>query len=252
MKRLLLVVVFAFACIAANAQYIGGVAFDIDYSSNASKSASGTKLKDGASYTVSIAPQFGWMPTEKWMVGAAVAFDMSNASTIEHTEIDLSDLDGLDDLDGFDDLEGLDDIIGDEFDTESTTKTLGWSVAPFARYKVGEFGRFGVWMDAHLYLGMQYPDKKQVGGLFNTPKRTANYGAQICPMVSFQFNDRAMITLHISTLSLGWAGSAKWMPDDSVRYTSDLRMFSGKISGLLSSAITESWYGFRIGTIYKF
>ena len=285
MKKLFIVLFVALLCLDANAQFFGGLAFDIGYSSNSTLNNLNVRHWDNESYNVSIAPQFGWMTTEKLMVGASVSFDMTNTNRMQQISGDMfgggifgdllgllggddSDFDGFDPedlgLDGSEDFDGQDLSPEDMADLEGIMsellgqgflenhRSICLSIAPFSRYNVGEFGRFGIWMEGHLYLGMNFPDPEDVGGLFNRAARSVNYGVQVSPMVSFKFNERMLITLHFSTLSLGWAGSTEWMPDDTVRYSSDLRMFSGKIDGLLSSAVTDSWYGFRIGTVYKF
>lgn len=231
MKKLFVAALLAIMSFSANAQFYGGMAFDINYSGDSDKPAnSSSALKGTETYGIALSPQFAYAFSEKSMAGVAINFDWTQNR--ENSNI-------------------IDELTGATTTATDITKTMGWSVAPFYRYKLMDVWKFGVWADLHAFYGMKYPSDAP-GFLAPSYKKAAAYGVQLCPMVSIPVNDKMSVNLHVSILSLGWAGSATYNKDNSVSYTSTARLFSGKITGVLNSLVTSGWYGFKISMLRKF
>lgn len=222
MKKIAIIAFFLLISLQGKAQFIAGAAFDIHYQSSSYKTTNPSK---DASWGVSIAPQAGYMLNEKLMLGATLAFDWSHNLT-----------------ESFSGGSGDDNVITNKF---------GWSVAPFARYRVAAYRRFGVWMDSHLYAGMNYPRTGE-GAFKPSFQKQLTYGMQISPVVSFSVNEKTMVNFHVSILSAGFAGSRTWKTNGDLEDTAHFRMFTGKVSGIFNTMIQEGWYGFKISTIRKF
>lgn len=219
MKKIAIIAFFLLISLQGKAQFIAGAAFDIHYQNFSSSSSS----KD-SSWGVSVAPQAGYMLNEKLMLGATLTFDWTNNLTEQ--------------------------LVSDQ-DSKVITNKFGWSVAPFARYRVAAYRRFGVWMDSHLYAGMNYPRTGE-GAFKPSFEKQLTYGVQISPVVSFSLNEKTMVNFHVSILSAGFAGSRTWKTNGDLEDTAHFRMFTGKVSGIFNTLIQEGWYGFKISTIRKF
>lgn len=225
MRRTALIILMLLLSFQVKAQFLAGAAFDINF--RGTSTTYSEKTTDN-SWGVSIAPQAAYLLNEKFMVGGTLSFDWKN--NLENSYNALS---------------------GDSGDKKVIANQFGWSIAPFARYRLLEFNRFGVWMDSHVYFGMNHP---MSGEGYYKPSfdKEITYGIQISPVVSFSLNEKTMINFHISVLSAGFAGTRTWKTNGTIEDVSHFRMFTGKISGIFNTLLQEGWYGFKISTIRKF
>lgn len=214
---------------AARAQFFWGASFDVKYHNNTENGGKNDQ------WSVVLDPNIGYHITERLETGSFLGLNFSNS------------------------LETHDK-------TNYRAYKVGWDVTPFVRYKVLSFNddKVSIWVDAHLYCGMEFPQKTQVVGSVsnetesyipdtsgewtsNFYKHQVNYGIQVLPMVSFRLTERYRLNVHFSIASLGYSGSATFRNDGKVDFSNDVLMFTGKISGLASSVFTTGMYGIKIG-----
>lgn len=151
-------------------------------------------------------------------------------------------------------------------DTSYTTKLRvhqgSWEIAPYVRYRMKTLfdGKVGIWMEAHLYTGMQFP--RVSDGLiqdtdYDGLRHSVTYGFQISPVITYQFNKKSTFQIFFSILSLGYSGTTFCYRDPITgerhnRYTNDLIIFSGKLSNLIANHFTPGLYGLRFGVQKSF
>ena len=132
-----------------------------------------------------------------------------------------------------------------------------WEVVPYGRYRLKTMfnGKVGIWIEAHLYTGMEYPRIREGNGKgteYQDLKHSITYGAQVSPVITYQFNERTSVQLFFSIMSLGYSGTTRCYMDKHKEYSNDVIIFSGKFSNLVANHFTPGLYGIKIGVIKNF
>lgn len=132
-----------------------------------------------------------------------------------------------------------------------------WNVTPYARYRLKTLfnGKVGIWLEAHLYAGMEFPrvtDGTVAGTDYDGLKHSIIYGAQISPVITYQFNKKRTFQIFFSILSAGYSGTTFCYvnPETGARhneYTNDVIIFSGKLRNLIANQFTPGLYGLKFG-----
>lgn len=137
-----------------------------------------------------------------------------------------------------------------------------WEVTPYGRYRLKTLfhGAVGVWLEGHLYAGMEFPrvtDGVVKGTDYDGLKQSIIYGAQLSPVITYQFNRKSTFQIFFSILSLGYSGTTFCYidPETGVRHneqTNDVIIFSGKLRNLIANQFTPGLYGLKIGVQKSF
>ena len=137
-----------------------------------------------------------------------------------------------------------------------------WEVTPYVRYKLKSLfnEKVGIWLEGHLFTGMEYPrasEGKTAGTDFDGLRHTIIYGAQVAPVITYQFNKKSTFQIFFSIISFGYSGSTHCYVDSETgvrhnEYTNDIIIFSGKLSNLLSNQFVPGLYGLRFGVQKSF
>ena len=132
-----------------------------------------------------------------------------------------------------------------------------WSVTPYVRYRLKTLfdGKLGIWLEAHLYAGMEFPrvtDGEISGTDYDGLKHCIIYGAQVSPVITYQFNRKSTFQIFFSILSLGYSGTTFCYVDPITgarynEYTNDVIIFSGKLRNLVANQFTPGLYGLKFG-----
>ncbi|MDR0694537.1 MAG: porin family protein [Prevotellaceae bacterium] len=77
----------------------------------------------------------------------------------------------------------------------SESKSNAWSIAPYARLSVIEFGNFSVWGQANLFVG---------GGKQNSQKATS-FGLNIQPVLKYNLSDHFSLLANLNFLNFGFS-----------------------------------------------
>ena len=137
-----------------------------------------------------------------------------------------------------------------------------WEVAPYARYRLKTLfnEKVGIWIEAHLYTGMEFPrvtDGIVTGTDYDGLKHSIIYGAQVSPVITFKFNKKSTFQVFFSILSLGYSGTTFCYVDPLTgdrhhEYTNDVIIFSGKLRNLIANQFTPGLYGLKFGVQKSF
>jgi len=137
-----------------------------------------------------------------------------------------------------------------------------WEVTPYTRYRLKTLfnDKVGIWIEAHLYAGMQFPrvtDGIVSGTDYEGLRQCIVYGAQVSPVITYQFNRKSTFQIFFSILSFGYSGTTFCYIDPLTdkpynEYTHDVIVFSGKLRNLLANQFTPGLYGLRLGVQKSF
>ena len=137
-----------------------------------------------------------------------------------------------------------------------------WEVTPYARYRLKTLfnDKVGIWLEAHVYTGMEFPrvvEGETKGTDYNGLAHNVIYGLQVSPVITYQFNRKSTFQIFFSIISFGYSGTAFFYkdPNTGVRhneYTNDIIVFSGKLSNLLANQFTPGLYGLKFGVQKSF
>ena len=121
----------------------------------------------------------------------------------------------------------------------------------YVRYRLKTLfnDKLGIWLEAHLYTGMDFPRVTE-GNVTHTDfdglRHAVTYGFQLSPVITYQFNRKSTFQMFFSILSLGYSGTAYCYTDHN-EYTNDVIIFSGKLSNLIANHFTPGLYGLKFG-----
>lgn len=212
-----------------------GYNFDIYYHHDSRQS----KKENG--WSISITPELGWRLNDRMNVGLRFGGSYEDTRTESSVESETG---------GAPTIQSL------------RVRQGSWEVTPYGRYLLKRIinNKIGIWVEAHLYAGMKYPrvtDGVTKGTDYDGLRHTINYGAQISPVITYQFNEKSTFQLFFSIISFGYSGSTYSYVDpiDGHRYneyTNDVIIFSGKLRNLLSNQFIPGLYGIKFGVQKSF
>ena len=142
--------------------------------------------------------------------------------------------------------------------TENLRIQMGsWNVTPYMRYRLKTIfnDKVGIWLEAHLYGGMEFPrvtDGVIKGTDYEGLKHSIIYGAQVSPVITYQFNRKSTFQIFFSILSFGYSGTTFCYVDPVTgnrhnEFTNDVIIFSGKLRNLIANQFTPGLYGLKFG-----
>ena len=185
-------------------------------------------------FSIAVTPEIGWKLKERIYLGLRFGGSYQNmAITYTVAQLDTT------------------------YSTDLRVHQGSWEVAPYVRYRLKSMfdGKLCIWLEAHLYTGMEFPrvtDGEVKGTDYYGLRHSITYGAQISPVITYQFNRKSTFQVFFSILSLGYSGSTFCYTDPLTgerynEYTNDVIIFSGKLSNLLANQFTPGLYGLKFG-----
>lgn len=245
MKRfygLLIVAVFSVTSLMAQSDHIGegvpdipiwkqklyyGYNFDIYYHQDSKKDS----RENG--WSIALTPELGWKLKENLYLGMRFGGTYANYKSSY-----------------------LVSVLDTSYYTDLRIHVGSWEVAPYARYRMKTLfdGKVGIWLEAHLYTGMDFPrvaEGTTKGTDFDGLRHTITYGAQVSPVITYQFNRKSTFQIFFSILSLGYSGTTYCYAGHN-EFSNDVIIFSGKLSNLLSNQFTPGLYGLKFGVQKSF
>ena len=150
--------------------------------------------------------------------------------------------------------------MGDEGEkySESMRVMRGtWQVTPYMRYRLKTIinDKVGIWLEAHVCTGMDFPrvvDGKVNGTDYDGLKYSVTYGAQVSPVITYQFSKKRTFQMFFSIMSFGYSGTTRFYKDKDNEYSNDVIIFSGKLKNLLANQFTPGLYGLKFGVQKSF
>lgn len=205
-----------------------GYNFDIYYH-NDSKA---TKKENG--WSIRFEPEIGWKLKERVYLGVRLGGCYQDS----YTTFTLEKLDGT------------------TYDQDLRIQHGQWEVTPYARYRLKTIfnGKVGIWLEGHLYAGMDFPrvnDGEVKGTDYDGLRYSATYGLQVAPVITYQFNRKSTFQIFFSIISFGYSGTTRFYRNDEEgnyrEYTNDVIIFSGKLRNLIANQFTPALYGLKFG-----
>ena len=190
-------------------------------------------------WSISVEPEIGWRLKERVYLGLRVGGsyqDLYSTYTYE--------------------------VLGTKVSEDLRIQQGSWSVTPYMRYRLKTMfdGKVGIWLEAHLYAGMEFPrvtDGIISGTDYDGLKHSIIYGVQVSPVITYQFNRKSTFQVFFSILSAGYSGTTFCYVDPTTgarhnEYTNDVIIFSGKLRNLIANQFTPGLYGFKFGVQKSF
>jgi len=210
-----------------------GYKFDIYYHTDSRSN----RKENGWSITLN--PEIGWKVNERVQLGMRLGGTFAN--TITNYSISFLDTTTTADL---------------------RVQQWSWDVTPYVRYRLKTLfnDKLCIWLEAHLYAGMDYP-RVMAGDIKGTDydglRHSISYGAQVSPLITYQFNKKSTFQIYLSILSLGYSGTTYCYTDPITgnnynEFTNDVILFSGKLRNLIANQFTPGLYGLRLGVQKSF
>lgn len=206
-----------------------GYYFDI-YWHHDSKS---NKKENG--WSIAIEPEIGWKLKERVYLGLRVGGAYQDAITTYTSE----------------------DESGKTISEDLRVRSGTWEVTPYMRYRLKSMfnDKLGIWLEAHLYTGMEFPrvtDGNIKGTDFDGLKHSVTYGVQVSPVITYKFNKKSTFQIFFSIMSFGYSGTTRFYADGPNEYTNDIIIFSGKLRNLIANQFTPGLYGLKFGVQKSF
>ena len=211
-----------------------GYNFDIYYHHD-----SRPNYKDNG-WSIAVEPEIGWRLKERIYLGLRFGGSYQDMySTYSYEALD-----------------------GSKISEDLRVQQGSWNVTPYVRYRLKTLfnDKFGIWLEAHLYTGMEFPrvtDGLVSGTDYEGLKHSIIYGAQVSPVITYQFNRKSTFQIFFSILSLGYSGTTFCYVDPLTgdrhnEYTNDVIIFSGKLRNLIANQFTPGLYGLKFGVQKSF
>ena len=191
-------------------------------------------------WSIAVTPEIGWRLKERYYLGLRFGGSYQDIYTTYS-------------------YVGLD---GEKYSEDLRVMHGSWEVAPYMRYRMKTMfdGKVGIWLEAHLYTGMEFPrviDGSVSGTDYEGLRHSLTYGAQVSPVITYQFNKKSTFQVFFSIMSFGYSGTTRFYQDPETglrhqEYSNDIIVFSGKLANLLSSHFTPGLYGLKFGVQKSF
>lgn len=210
-----------------------GYNFDIYYHHD-----SRTSRKENG-WSVTVEPEIGWRLKERVYLGLRLGGSYQDTYTTYSYE----------------------NLLGQTVSEDLRVRQGSWNVTPYVRYRMKTLfnEKVGIWLEAHLYGGMDFPSVASgsaAGTDYEGLRYKAVYGVQVSPVITYQFTRKRSFQIFFSILSLGYSGTTYFYEKENVwtgemerynEYTNDVIVFSGKLKNLLASHFTPGMYGLKFG-----
>ena len=191
-------------------------------------------------WSIRLIPEIGWKLKERLYIGLRVGGSYQDMYTTYTYE----------------------SLLGEKETEEIRVQQGSWDVAPYVRFRLKTLfnDKVGIWIETHLYAGMEFPrvtDGVIKGTDYEGLRHSIIYGAQISPVITYQFSKKSTFQIFFSIISLGYSGTTFRYQDPLTgerhnEYTNDVIIFSGKLRNLIANQFTPGLYGLKFGVMKTF
>ena len=191
-------------------------------------------------WSIALTPEIGWRLKERYYLGMRFGGSYQDTyTTYSYVALD-----------------------GSKYTEDLRVMHGSWEVSPYMRYRMKTLfdGKVGIWLEARVFAGMEFPrvmDGKVTGTDYEGLRHNVTYGAQVSPVITYQFSKKKTFQVFFSIMSFGYSGSTRFYQDPETglrhkEYSNDIIVFSGKLTNLLSSHFTPGLYGLKFGVQRSF
>jgi len=211
-----------------------GYYFDIYYHQD-----SKTDKKENG-WSIAVTPEIGWRLKERMYIGLRLGGTYQDTySTYTYEKLD-----------------------GTKYNEDLRVMYGSWDVTPYMRYRLKTLfhDKVGIWLEGHLYAGMEFPrvmDGTVKGTDYEGLRHNVTYGAQLSPVITYQFNKKSTFQIFFSIMSFGYSGTTRFYEDPSTgnrhnEFSNDVILFSGKLKNMIANQFTPGLYGLKFGVQKSF
>ena len=186
-------------------------------------------------WSIALEPEIGWRLRERYYLGLRVGGSYQDTyTTYSYEQAD-----------------------GAKVSENIRIRQGSWNVTPYMRYRMKTLfnDKVGIWLEVHLYTGMEFPSIAEGvinGTEYDGLKYSVIYGAQVAPVITYQFTRKRSFQIFFSILSVGYSGTTFCYVDPLTgerynEHTNDVIIFSGKLRNLLANQFTPGLYGLKFG-----
>ncbi len=201
---------------SANAQlFVGGTAglgFD-----GGKTTLNGTSSDNESTLKLTVAPNIGYCFADNFLAGARLGISYNETTTPA--------------------------LIGD--DTE--VSNFSWAIQPYARYRFGEWNRFGLWSEVNAGIGRE-TGKTEVGSNSIENDPVLGWAVKVLPVLTYSVNDHLTLETSLNFLTLGYEGSYTADADKTHEISKSSLIFGANGNDVFGSAIGQ----IKVGFTYKF
>jgi len=190
-------------------------------------------------WSIALSPEIGWKLKERVYLGVRLSGSYANMVTSYSLN-----------------------FVDSAYTTDLRVHQGSWEVAPYVRYRMKSLfnDKVGIWLEGRVFSGMDFPrvsDGNVKGTDYDGLRYSVNYGFQVSPVITYQFNRKRNFQIFFSILSLGFSGTSYFYeePETGRRYqehTQDIIIFSGKLKNMLANQFTPGLYGLKFGVQKSF
>lgn len=213
MKKIFLTIALVAMTFSAKAQlFVGGEIglSTVGGSTKTTYNGETMTAKNGGNTTISIAPELGYQFSEKFLVGASLGVNPTITKT----------------------------YTGEN--TVTKTTTVGWSINPYARYRLAALGKFGVWAQGGLSIGGIKLDE-------NTSTFAFNIG--VLPVLSYSLNEHFTLLTRLNVFSLNFTTATQTTKFDGGNSKVNTNSFN---IGASTNDVIGTLGGITFGCVYSF
>ncbi len=201
---------------SANAQYFVGGTAGLGF--DGGKTTIGSTSADNAStFKLTIAPNVGYCFADNFVAGARFGLSYNKATTPA--------------------------LIGDD----KVESSCNWGIQPYARYRFGEWNRFGIWSEVNAGIARE-TGKTEVGNTSTKNDPVFGWAINVLPVLTYSINDHLTLETSLNFLTLGYEGSYTTDADKSYEVTESSFSFGADGNDVFGSAIGQV----KVGFTYKF
>lgn len=192
-------------------------------------------------WSIALTPEIGWKLKERIYMGLRLGGSFADTYTTNSF---------------------LDELSGKKYIEDMRVMQGSWEVTPYMRYRLKTMfnDKVGIWLEAHLYAGMNFPQVKSgsaAGTDYEGLHYSATYGLQVSPVITYQFSKKKTFQVFFSIMSLGYSGTTRFYNETADapkhnEYTNDVIIFSGKLRNLIANQFTPGLYGLKFGVQRSF
>ena len=128
------------------------------------------------------------------------------------------------------------------------TAATTWAIAPFARYSLIEFGKFSVWAEASLNLGMSFSKitHSAIAAIPDDKYTTLQASLNVAPLLSYALSNKINLEAGLKFLNLGYSVSRQKHKETDIVSTSSSFGLGADSNNILNVG------NLTIGAVYKF
>ena len=200
---------------SANAQYFVGGTVGLGFDGGKT-TIDGTSSDNQSKFNLTVAPNIGYCFADNFLAGVRFGVNYDKTTTPGVTS----------------------DTVASEF---------AWAIQPYARYRFGEWNRFGLWSEVNAGIQRE-TGKTETGSISTKSDPVLGWAINVLPVLTYSIDEHLTLETSLNFLSLGYEGSYTKDEDKTYEATDASFSFGANSNDVFGSAIGQ----IKVGFTYKF